>query len=803
MASSSIAPSSQDGSTKRTFTSCRRCKVRKIKCDAGLTACTPCVKAGADCLDVTRTGQEVPRSVNVELGERIIYLERIIRSRCPDVDLSVGPGAQAMKELSSDFEELVQAAVQAGQRDVPVMDVPQLEGWGLPPAAAAPVQPILRPLVSGSIASPNWSSAREEVTPHKRQRDGQLAASSSSESPSHVTFNMDASPHSSAPPDDLSHEVGLVSLAGSSDRKYVGPSSGFSFAKLIRATIQASFSTTTGAGSGAGGTSETASQTGMMTPFGQRAQGPFRASLLRRRLQDSAVSTSFAMPDLSVAATLVDIFFADVHYQFPCLYARDFYREVERLYDADLATKPIASLRQQDHVAVYQVTMVLAIAAAFSPDRSGVDVGPLSFFRKAMSHLEYVVGDVTTLERTQCIVLLAIFALYSPSAPNAWTLSYHLMANCVDLGLQRYVGPEKQISQVEIDLRKRVFWTAYTLDRTLCVSLGRPLSLRDEGFDVPMPANVEDEELASPGFSPFTVNPLIITNMSPSIRIFEIMQICTDIKLHLHRVKREANRFPWPTNLAEFRQRTADRLAVWRSTALLSTTRASVRATLEMRYHQAMLLLYRPSPAFPICDADALARCAASSRDLILLSDSQQRAGLLSRTFLHLHEIFLSGLTLLFCLSKGTPASIPPNRYAPELRASSSILAALSETWPEARNARNILDRLVDTVLSTPSAATASGSSLVGDITLESFNETMQSILGDAMPSMDDSSALFSFDSSQTLTTDLYNSVPSRGLLYGMGDLGTNASLQALLDSMTGEGFDDTWDSAGPHLPGP
>ena len=338
-------------------------------------------------------------SVNVELGERIIYLERIIRSRCPDVDLSVGPGALAMKELSSDFEDLVQVAMQAGQRDMPVVDAPPLDGWSIP----GPSQPIIRPLASGSIASPNWSSARDEVsnvTSNKRHRDGQM----SSESPSHATFNIDSSPHSSAPPDDLSHEVGLVSLAGSSDRKYVGPSSGFSFAKLIRATIQASFTTS----------SESDSQPGMMTPFGQRAQGPFRASLLRRRLQDNSTSTSFAMPDLSVAATLVDIFFADVHYQFPCLYARDFYREVERLYDADLATRPIASLRQQDHVTVYQVAMVLAIAAAFSPDRSGVDVGPLSFFRKAMSHLEYVVGDVTTLERTQCIVLLAIFALYSP-----------------------------------------------------------------------------------------------------------------------------------------------------------------------------------------------------------------------------------------------------------------------------------------------------------------------------------------------------------------------------------------------------
>ena len=332
-----------------------------------------------------------------------------------------------------------------------------------------------------------------------------------------------------------------------------------------------------------------------------------------------------------------------------------------------------------------------------------------------------------------------------------------------------------------------------------------------------MPANVDDEQLGSPGFTLALVDPSAPTSMTPSIRLFEIMQMFTDIKLHLYRVKREQGRFPWPTDLEDFRRRTLAKLNAWRPLALSSTLRSSIRATLEMRYHQAVLLLYRPSPAFPICSSEPLKHCAAAARDSIRLFDSQQRAGRLPRTFLHLHETLLAGLTLLFCVLRGEADTIPRNRFAPELRAASSILAAMSETWMEARQARNVLDRLSDVVLSHDGATSSQSTAteLQSGSTQASFGQAVQQLFGttivdsqlaannSGLPT-EDLSWLYG-EPSQPFNFDNYLSPGTRtntmSSSYAVGDVSTNSSLQALLDSMTDTHMEG-WDIGGPWVPG-
>ena len=47
---------------KKTVTACQRCRTRKIRCDGALPACKSCVKAGVDCIEVDRTGDNnMPR----------------------------------------------------------------------------------------------------------------------------------------------------------------------------------------------------------------------------------------------------------------------------------------------------------------------------------------------------------------------------------------------------------------------------------------------------------------------------------------------------------------------------------------------------------------------------------------------------------------------------------------------------------------------------------------------------------------------------------------------------------------------
>lgn len=47
---------------KKIVTACQRCRTRKIRCDGALPACKSCLKAGVECIEVDRSGDNnMPR----------------------------------------------------------------------------------------------------------------------------------------------------------------------------------------------------------------------------------------------------------------------------------------------------------------------------------------------------------------------------------------------------------------------------------------------------------------------------------------------------------------------------------------------------------------------------------------------------------------------------------------------------------------------------------------------------------------------------------------------------------------------
>ncbi len=90
-----------------------------------------------------------------------------------------------------------------------------------------------------------------------------------------------------------------------------------------------------------------------------------------------------------------------------------------------------------------------------------------------------------SLEGLQCLLLLQIYALHNPSLGlNVWYLSYQCIASVLDLGLQRDARAGKNLSLLTQEMRTRIFWSVYSLDRTLATIMGRPIGLRDEGCEL-------------------------------------------------------------------------------------------------------------------------------------------------------------------------------------------------------------------------------------------------------------------------------------------------------------------------------
>ncbi|KAJ4268939.1 hypothetical protein NW762_003010 [Fusarium torreyae] len=163
---------------------CLRCQRRKIKCDGELPTCKNCRNAGATCTDGESARlKDLPREYISSLKNRISWLESIVRSRCPDVDLSQDPPATEMEDAPSDtiLEDATDSMLQS-----PVL-IPRSE-------------------LTETIHEPSTIQTPNQPV---RSAPGPTGAGA------------------------LTHEIGLVSLGTNQDPRYIGPSSGYFLARVM------------------------------------------------------------------------------------------------------------------------------------------------------------------------------------------------------------------------------------------------------------------------------------------------------------------------------------------------------------------------------------------------------------------------------------------------------------------------------------------------------------------------------------------------------------------------------------------
>ena len=88
--------------------------------------------------------------------------------------------------------------------------------------------------------------------------------------------------------------------------------------------------------------------------------------------------------------------------------------------------------------------------------------------------------------------VLKVVIVAQPNLANSAFLAgiWHLVglaSRCaVDHGFHHETEAAKNLSPLEIDMRRRLFHAVYNLDRLLCHSLGRPHSIPDDFIAVPV-----------------------------------------------------------------------------------------------------------------------------------------------------------------------------------------------------------------------------------------------------------------------------------------------------------------------------
>lgn len=107
--------------------------------------------------------------------------------------------------------------------------------------------------------------------------------------------------------------------------------------------------------------------------------------------------------------------------------------------------------------------------------------------------------EMANVGSIEILLLLALYSLYDPEGLNPWVLTGILGRQIISLGLhRRSPRPEKSgLTAEETELRARLFWSSFELDRVVASSYGLPVAINDENIDIPLPGVTLEEFAAS------------------------------------------------------------------------------------------------------------------------------------------------------------------------------------------------------------------------------------------------------------------------------------------------------------------
>lgn len=599
-----ITPSAVPSSSSafRNISACHRCRLRKNRCDQRLPRCQLCEKAGARCVGYDPiTKREIPRSYVYFLEARVDYLETVLKEHEVEFNDALTFGEEMALHHGEDIKK--------------------------------------EDFTTGVEKEKHVRSKNDEI---QKSNVGKDTDKNGEDDKNDWGIN------------NLVSNIGLVSVQGTSDPRYLGSTSGISFARVVFAAVKSSVS-------------GNASERGPMRPSERLPHSATGTGTSTMRdslfgLQTRPLMKCAAFPDRDLAGKLVNLYFEHANPQMPILHRVDFMELLDQTYEVDEKNRSARSL--------YTLNIVFAIGAGIifedknSPhdehetnEESSSSIPkrarfsshqhqPEEYHASAVLHLESFLnssassGSFGGLEELQAILLLASFALLRPVAPGLWYIVGVAMRLAVDLGLhyedgtgidctadeqagqsaeKSGVGTKQRIDSRERgrrewvrDLRRRLWWCVYAFDRLVGCSVGRPFGISDQAISTEFPSLLDDKYITKSGFltppdgTPSYKHPaqnyFKLRVMQSEIQ--DVLQ-CQQVRLARHRVPHSAQVFnlsdlPSPflqgfDSLRSWRKDVLRRLDEWKKNTP-GQQNLGVKFPvefLELNYWQTVIMLYQ------------------------------------------------------------------------------------------------------------------------------------------------------------------------------------------------------------------
>lgn len=407
--------------------------------------------------------------------------------------------------------------------------------------------------------------------------------------------------------------MGFLSLGG--EGAYVGEASGFSLATNLGQMVQA-----------------TVWNKALSSTVSQSQPQALSIADLKRH--------SAGPPNDVMGARILDAYLTRVHLRYPFLDRKDL---VERHANRSIqdTTSP------QDRYGMFKMYMIYAIGATMLKLTEQYDyTPPENFFMAALQYIS-AARESHSIHNIEAMTLLVLYNLRSPSNSGIWYMIGLAMRTCVDLGLHReaHYG---NVPPYEGQLRRRLFWSVYFLERVIAVSFGRPYSIADRDIDASLPLEIDDtvrddnliaRTLAvspSPTFQASRPS----SNLTLAVQTYRLKRLESHIQGTIYRVDRPI------TSLVSKISPTLRLLEDWHRALPPSPPYES--DYLDMHYYKSVRLLLQPFLMILPPTDPRIALCLQASGQICQIFKRLHQRDSYGHSFIALHSVFIAGVTMWY-----------------------------------------------------------------------------------------------------------------------------------------------------------
>jgi len=474
-------------------------------------------------------------------------------------------------------------------------------------------------------------------------------------------------------PEDVMRGAATVRVQDSDESKFLGPSSGITITRLVmqlakQFTESKSISEIV----------PHAEAKNVKDTFAQEDQRP--TSKIYPMVSDVAAEE---LPNRDLTNLLVELFYCKVHPMYPIFHEPTFTKDVDEVYNG--STDPYQN---------YCLRMVIAISLQ-KMDTQYAGLAD-SYYLAALKYFEAAIKPMN-LKTLQCFGLVAGYSLLTPTRTAVYYIIGLGVRLCQALGLHEEktisMGPGgRSADPLEIDMRRRLFWSILTMDYGLSHSLGRPahFATRREHIDVNFGELVDDVYITREGIKPA---PQASLKKWIGIHFYKMRLLQLEIRKMLYQRKKpepKDDQHPWFAQMLS-------KIEAWRDTSPEMDGGSGLNKVWFIgRYNTMVVFMYRPSPQVPRPSLDAAIRCYDACQYNIYMTMKQIETKSVDVTWIFTQSIFMCINTMLWTLSY----SEVRRRHSREeveghLKVAMESIRQASERWPGVQSAIGLYYNLI------------------------------------------------------------------------------------------------------------